>query len=146
MDPTKCAFQSAFGTAGNLFEWLPKHPEHLHNFTSYMRGQREGRADWLDFFPFEERIVHGFQHTDDAVLIVDIGGGLGHVIESLLDKYPGLEGRCILQDLPDTIKQINSARTGIEPMVHDFFTPQPIKSDSIISTISFVHSQLNSSM
>lgn len=135
----KCPFQSAFGATDNLFEWFPKHPEYLHNFTLWMRGQREGRADWLDFFPFEERIVHGFRRTDDAVLIVDIGGGLGHVIEAILDKYPGLAGRYILQDLPDTIKQIISPRTGIEPMVHDFFTPQPIKGCSNISTISLVY-------
>lgn len=99
-----------------------------------MTGQRDGRPNWLDFFPFEERIMHDFRHTDDAVLIVDIGGGLGHVIESILDKYPGLKGRCILQDLPDTIKQVQSPRTSIEPMVHDFFTSQPIKGD-IISVI-----------
>lgn len=103
-----------------------------------MRKQREGRADWLDFFPLEERILHGFQPKDDAVLIVDIGGGLGHELESILDKFPGLKGRCILQDLPETIKRIESPRAGIEPIVHDFFMPQPIKGEFNFSTIPFV--------
>lgn len=133
MDPTRCAFQSAFDTTDSLFEWLPKHPEELHDYALWMTAQRVGRADWLSFFPFEERIMDGFQRTDDAVLIVDIGGGVGHVIESILNKYPGLEGRCLLQDLPDTIKQIKSPRTGIELVVHDFFTSQPIKGDLTIS-------------
>lgn len=132
MDSKNSAFQSAFDTTDDLFEWLAKHPEQHHNFDLFMRGRREGQADWLDFFPFEERIVHGFESKDDAVLIVDIGGGLGHVIESILSKYPGLKGRCIVQDKPETIKRIESPRTGIEPMVHDFFTSQPIKGELIL--------------
>ena len=139
MDSKKCAFQSAFDTTDDFFEWLVKHPEQHHDFDLFMKGRREGQADWLDFFPLEERIVNGFQRKDDAVLIVDIGGGLGHVIESILNKYPGLKGRCILQDISETIKRIESLRTGIEPMVHDFFLSQPIKGGFIISTIPFVH-------
>lgn len=70
-------------------------------FNLWMRAQRDGRVDWLDFYPFEERIVHGFQNKYDAVLMVDTGGGLGHVIESVLDKHPGLEGRCITGSVRD---------------------------------------------
>ena len=138
MDSKKCAFQSAFDTTDKFFEWLAKHPDKHHSFDSMMRKQREGRADWLDFFPLEERIMHGFQAKNDAVLMVDVGGGLGHELESILDKYPGLKGRCILQDLPETIKRIESPRAGIEPIVHAFFMSQPIKGESIISTIPFV--------
>lgn len=139
MDSKRSAFQFALGTTDTMFEWLVKHPEEHHDFDLSMRARREGQANWLDFFPLEERIVHGFQTKDDAALIVDIGGGLGHVIESILDKYPDLKGRCILQDLPETIKRIESPRTGIEPMAHDFFLPQPIKGEPIISTRPFVH-------
>ena len=104
-----------------------------------MRAQRDGRVDWLDFYPFEERIVHGFQNKNDAVLMVDIGGGLGHVIESVLDKHPGLEGRCILQDLSETIKQSQPSKAGMEAMAHDFFSPQPIKGYSVKSSQFFLH-------
>lgn len=122
-----------------MFEWLPKHREFLQAFSLWMTSRRVGPAEWLKFFPFREHIMHGFQPTDDAVLIVDIGGGMGQVLEAILDEYPGLEGRCILQDLQETIKQIQSPRRNMELMVHDFFTPQPIKGDSIIFVISFVH-------
>ncbi|MCJ1264483.1 hypothetical protein MMC22_004355 [Lobaria immixta] len=135
----RSAFQFAHGTTDTMFEWLVKHPEEHHDFDLTMRARREGQANWLDFFPLEERIVHGFQTKDDAVLIVDIGGGLGQVIESILDKYPDLKGRCILQDLPETIKRIESPRTGLEPMAHDFFLPQPIKGARAYHLKSILH-------
>ena len=125
-DPKNCAFQDGFHTQDNLFEWFPKHPEYLENFNHWMTGQREGRAYWLDFFPFEERVAKDFKAGDGAVMFVDVGGARGHEVEAIKKKHPSLPGRFILQDLPDTVKQASPV-PGMEAVAHDFFTPQPIK-------------------
>lgn len=129
IDPKNCAFQEAFHTQDNLFEWFPKHSEYLSNFNLWMTGQREGRAYWLDFFPFEERVTKGFKGGDGAVLLVDVGGARGHEVEAIKKRYPALPGRLLLQDLPDTIEQAIPV-PGMEAVTHDFFTAQPIKGPS----------------
>lgn len=125
-DPKECAFQEGFHTKDNVFEWFPKHPEHLNNFNLWMTGQREGRTGWLEFFPFEERVAKGFKGGDGAVMLVDVGGARGHEVKAIKKKHPSLPGRFLLQDLPDTIEQALPV-PGMETVVHDFFTPQPIK-------------------
>lgn len=125
-DPKNCAFQEAFHTQDNLFEWFPKHPMYLNNFNHWMTGQRDGRAYWLDFFPFEEQIAKDFKEGDGAVMFVDVGGARGHETEAIKKKFPTLPGRFVLQDLPDTVKQALPV-PGMEAVAHDFFTPQPIK-------------------
>ncbi|KIN07024.1 hypothetical protein OIDMADRAFT_15974 [Oidiodendron maius Zn] len=80
-------------------------------------------------YPFSGDV--GELHTDsDAVTLVDVGGGYGQAIKGLRAQYPDIKGRFILQDLAKTVNQIDvdQAKTeGFEPMVHDFFNPQPIK-------------------
>ena len=125
-DPKNCAFQEGHHTRDSAFEWLPKHPEPLNNFNLWMTGQRDGRVGWLDFFPFEERIAKDFQEGDGAVMLVDVGGARGHEVEAIKKKYTSLPGRFVLQDLPATIEQALPI-PGMEAVVHDFFTEQPIK-------------------
>ena len=125
-DPKNCAFQEGLHTQDSIFEWFPKHPEPLNNFNLWMAGQRDGRVGWLDFFPFEERIARDFERSDGAVMLVDVGGARGYEIEAIKKKYPSLPGRFVLQDIPATIEQALPV-PGMEPVVHDFFTEQPIK-------------------
>lgn len=125
-DPQHLPFNLAFGPE-LFFEWLPKHPEVLGSFQQWMTAQREGHTPWLDFYPFRQQVVEGFKHEDPgAVLLVDMGGGMGHEIEEIRRKFPSLPGRLVLQDLPSTIEKVESSDV-MEAMVHDFFTPQPIK-------------------
>jgi demethylsterigmatocystin 6-O-methyltransferase len=130
-DPKNCPFQDAFHTEDSLFEWFPKHPDYLNNFNLYMTGQRDGRANWLDFFPFEEQLVKGFKGGNDAVMLVDVGGARGHEVENIKTRYPHLPGRFILQDLPETAKQALDVK-GMEVIEYDFFTPQPIKGEHLL--------------
>ncbi|KAL9015591.1 MAG: hypothetical protein Q9185_007021 [Variospora sp. 1 TL-2023] len=123
---TNCAFQPAFNTPETLFEWFPTHPTHHDAFMLWMTGQREGRDRWLDFFPFPERVGDGFQGDDSqAVMLVDIGGGIGHEIQAIKQYYPSLPGRFILQDTPETLKKALSVPS-METMEYDFFTKQPV--------------------
>lgn len=125
-DSGYCAFNIGHNTKEPPFRWLETRPDHRDNFNVWMSGHREGRANWLDFFPFEERLCKGSDMTDDQVLLVDVGGGYGHEIQAIKTKYPAIRGRMILQDLPQTIAQAVNVE-GMEATSHDFFKPQPIK-------------------
>ena len=130
-DPKSCAFQEGFGTEEALFEWLPQHPDVVGDFSRWMKGQREGRANWLDWFPFEEQVSNAFRadNVNGAAMLIDIGGGLGQEIEAIKMKYPKLPGRFVLQDLQHSIDRALPVE-GMELMAHDFFQAQPIKGRS----------------
>ncbi|KAL8716477.1 MAG: hypothetical protein Q9225_006204, partial [Loekoesia sp. 1 TL-2023] len=65
--------------------------------------------------------------ADDAVLLVDIGGGGGHVLEDFVNNPARRTGRLVLQDLPGALGDADALkRQGIEAMAYDFFTPQPV--------------------
>lgn len=75
-----------------------------------------------DFYPVQELLVKGARTDEDAVLLVDVGGSLGHDIEEFHRKHPTALGRLVLQDLPAVIGQIERIDPAIEPTAYDFFT------------------------
>ena len=93
-----------------------------------MTAQRDGRAYWLDFFPFEQHITQCCEGTGDesAVMLVDVGGARGHEIQAIKSRYAHLPGKFVLQDLPDTVAQALDV-PGLVGMAHDFFTEQTVK-------------------
>ncbi|KAI0405306.1 sterigmatocystin 8-O-methyltransferase [Xylaria palmicola] len=76
-----------------------------------------------------EQLIDGSDPVDDSALLVDIGGGLGHDILAFHDKYPN-NGKLILQDLPDVIKNCRDLPPDVEAMGYDFFTDQPAAKDA----------------
>lgn len=124
-DPANLPFNMAFGPA-LFFQWLPEHPEVLSSFQQWMMAQRDGHTPWLEFYPFREQVVEGYNEDDPhGVLFVDVGGSMGQEILQIQAEHTGLPGRMVLQDLPSTIEKVSS-KSGMEAMSHDFFTPQPI--------------------
>ena len=107
------------------FEFLAKNHKIFNDFNIFMSAQREGRAYWLDFYPFEQKLPAEVRDSDHDVLFVDVGGALGSEILELRKRFPALKGRMILQELPQTIEHV-SPDPGMEATVHDFFTPQPV--------------------
>ncbi|KAL8902670.1 MAG: hypothetical protein Q9207_004472 [Kuettlingeria erythrocarpa] len=124
-DVANCPFQAGHNTSESLFEWFPKHPTAHNAFMLWMTGQREGRDRWLDFFPFTDRVADGFRDEPEAVMPVDIGGGIGHEIQAIKQYYPSLPGRFILQDTPETLKQALAVES-METMEYNFFTRQMV--------------------
>ena len=108
------------------FEFLAKNPKIFNDFNIFMSAQREGRAYWLDFYPFEQKLSAQARDSEHEVLFVDVGGALGSEILELRKRFPALKGRMILQELPQTIEHV-LPDPGMEATVHDFFTPQPIE-------------------
>lgn len=76
------------------------------------------------FYPIVERL-EGV--PKEQVLLVDVGGGMGHDLRQFKDRFPHISGRLILQDTESVIAQLKQSSSGIEATVHDFFTPQPVK-------------------
>lgn len=100
-------------------------------FNSYMSAYRAGRTSWLNpgFYPVQERLGDQFNSTYSEVLLVDVGGGLGHDLQDLRKRYPGIPGKLVLQDRAEVVSEISTTTTDqtFQAISHDFFTPQPVK-------------------
>lgn len=99
------------------------------DFSLHMGGYRQGRPSWMDkgFFPVQERLIEGFDNSEDAAMLVDIGGNVGHDIDEFRRKWSSAPGRLINQDLPEVIAQIKDLDPKIEKMAYNFHQEQPIK-------------------
>ncbi|KAI9690721.1 MAG: hypothetical protein M1820_009873 [Bogoriella megaspora] len=124
-DAYNSPFQFGLNTNDHYFEWLKRNPEDQQAFNSVMTMGRTYRSEeWYKFYPVEQRL----QVKDTEVVLVDIGGGIGHDISEVKAQFPNLPGRMILQELPHVIDSIQQPlASGIETLKHDMFTEQPIK-------------------
>lgn len=110
---------------------------HILIAADVMVGYFTGRPAWMDegFYPVEEHLLKGFDANDkDAVLFVDIAGGVGHYTEQFRSRFPNTSGRLVLQDLPGVIQSSGDLHPRIEKIEYDFLTEQPVK--GIIETHS----------
>jgi hypothetical protein len=71
-------------------------------------------------------------------VFVDVGGNVGHQTQRLIKAHPGLKGRVVVQDLPETVGAAPVVE-GIEFMAHDFFTAQPVKGARYYYLRSILH-------
>ncbi|KAL4740462.1 S-adenosyl-L-methionine-dependent methyltransferase [Aspergillus similis] len=119
-------FQFAYGTSEHYFDWLKKNPESQHAFNVTMTATEQDGADyWFDVYPVRETLS---SPDPDRVLLVDIGGGVGHTLAALKRRFPDLSGRLILEDLPQVIDDIKEPLSGnISAIKYDMFEPQPIR-------------------
>lgn len=117
-----------------LFEWMKRYPEQRGYFDNFMAGRRREMPSWFEIYPAAENLTSGLRAGPEDVLIVDIGGSHGHDLISFKARHNELPGRCILQDLPETIDSIQNPLSGIESMAYDFFTPQPVIGKYPLST------------
>jgi hypothetical protein len=96
-----------------------------------------GRQRWfdLDYYPVEERLISGASRSDngeEAVLLVDVGGGTGHDVNGLREAFGDrLPGKLVLQDRPEIIEHAVLNGEADVKMAHDFLTEQPVKGTSL---------------
>lgn len=92
---------------------------------------------WLDVYPVEEEAKESLSNSEvqsgqageeerEKVLFVDVGGGIGHQAVAFREKYNGLKGRVVLEDIPQTLEHAIQ-HPGVEVVVQDFFQPQAIQ-------------------
>lgn len=120
-------FQYARKTNQHSFEWLASKPRLQKAFNVIMTMSRNASGSrWYDYLPVSSKF-QGASPSD--VLVVDIGGGVGHDLIPFKEKYPELQGKLIVEDIPAVIDDIapGSLPAGVEAMKYDFFTPQPVK-------------------
>ena len=144
-DAVHCPWQLAHNTDQHPFQWLISHPDHFTWCGIWMTAQRVGLPSWLDVYPFYEQLYHGV--TPETPLFVDVGGGAGHQCLAIKQRFPQLQGRVILQDLPQVLQHASPVE-GVEMVAYDFWTTQPIKGESIYSlgnAVNFTDFDLRSS-
>lgn len=103
-----------------------------------------------DFYPFNERLVFGAESEAGSVFMVDVAGGRGHDLQEILGKHSDLPGALVLQEQQSVIEEATGLDSRIRPMVHDFFSPQPVQgkhcassSHSVLFKFSTFSSLLN---
>ncbi|MEY9836967.1 methyltransferase [Streptacidiphilus sp. EB103A] len=84
------AFDKTFGM--DYFEFLASHPEEAALFNRAMGATMAGAVAAIQRYEFA-----------GCNTVVDVGGGDGRLIASVLARHPQMKG--ILQDLPETVEQ-----------------------------------------
>ncbi|KAL9051964.1 MAG: hypothetical protein Q9162_005687 [Coniocarpon cinnabarinum] len=112
-----------------MFEYFRSNSQHKEAFDNFMAGRRKSvRQPWFQTFPIAQIYQAGTTtQTRESVFIVDIGGGSGHDLVDLKNAVPNLQGRCILQDLPETLSSIDRPLSNIEKVPLNFFEQEPVK-------------------
>ena len=118
------AFENAFGES--VWEFLPKHPENAKIFNDAMSGMTAQANEAL----------HAAYSFDGIKKLMDVGGGHGGLITSILEKNPDMRG--VLFDSPQVIEGAKAkiVDSGVsdrcELVGGDFFQPVPSGTDAII--------------
>jgi hypothetical protein len=126
---TDTAFNYAYNTKLHMFQYLQSHPPYGSMFNDLMGGYAYGRISWVDegFYPVKTRLIEGLETAADAVLLVDVGGSVGHDMERFREKFPDVPGRLVVEDLPEVIAQIERLHSKIERVTYNFHDEQPVK-------------------
>ncbi|KAH8819160.1 S-adenosyl-L-methionine-dependent methyltransferase [Xylogone sp. PMI_703] len=109
-----------------MWQYLDQYPARLDAFNAAQKVNGEANPWTVSLYPFEEEL-RKFTTNDDTVLLIDIGGGVGHVAKQIRGLTQNIPGKVILQDRPAVISEITDPLPGVEKMEYDFFTPQPLK-------------------
>ncbi|KAE8340586.1 hypothetical protein BDV24DRAFT_151934 [Aspergillus arachidicola] len=122
-DPTAediLGFQLAFSTTRNYWDYVEEDdPECGQRFSKAMRAVTVNKlGDVPKLYPFNKLV-------DDGGIIVDVGGGMGQVAQSILSHWPRLGLKCIVQD--KFASKSGSTHPDLEMQAYDFFSPQPVK-------------------
>ena len=124
--PSACHF--AFGKT--FWQLLDEDADRRASFNEYMKAARRGGQAqiWHERYPPVAKLKdENLRNGPDALLMVDVGGGVGGQVGAFRKQYADLPGRCVLQDLPDTIKNNALPPENVKLMPYDFFTPQPLR-------------------
>ena len=153
-DPDNSLFHFASGMKINVFKFMQTQPDMMETFSKGMAASVRLQGSHLpgsisDLFPLDaneysprkpaftdrqpisrgdkdpERLS-GQKSDENRILVVDVGGGRGSILQDLRRMRPDLQGRLIVQDLAKEIDGRETAE-GVEGMTFDFMQLQPVK-------------------
>ena len=128
-DPLRNPYTHRHGQDGvPVWAIMAQFPDRLKAFQLGLASQ-EDSVPIIGFYDFSS--LYDPEDDGDRATLIDLGGGQGQSIMQILKAFPTLKPeRMILQDLPEPIQQAQTSKLlpdGVQAMVHDFWTPQPIK-------------------
>lgn len=110
----------------NMWEHIGAFPERFQNLNLAMIAQTVATNWTVGIFPFKDELKE-VKSDDETVLVVDIGGGSGHVTKQIMEFVEEIPGKVVLQERDELIDAIGRTIPEVTTMKYDFFTPQPIK-------------------
>jgi len=119
-----------------IWDVIAQNPEHARIFAASMKIQSIHHAELVgEAAQYSLKWVGEEIHRHDAPLLVDVGGGHGQLLKSILSEVPGIPTeRCVLQERGEVIDEArrldDPALAGISYMAHDFHKEQPVKGES----------------
>lgn len=116
-----------------MFSYWEDRPKQQADFAQCMKGYAGLQTSWTDIYPTDKLVAGG---DDDDVVVVDVGGSVGHDLKRFQAKHALAPGRLVLQDQAGVI-QVHQVDSSVKTMVYDFFTPQPIKGAFIDAIVIF---------
>ncbi len=126
-EPQETAFHIAFGDT--FFDYKEKHPDHMVKFGLFVDAYASGiEADTA------ESIAHAYpwQETPAGSIVVDLGGGIGHVSAAIAREHAHLKFQ--VQDFGHLAGESNllmqklGVADRVQHLAHSFFDPQPTSS------------------
>lgn len=134
-DPAAGVFQYTKGWKGDLFAYYDAHPEEGKTFNHMMGGVMQHQASWLDIYPHQISVDNA---SPDGVLLVDVGGNVGHDVSKFCQAHPELASRVVLQDRTDVVANA-ICPPAVRKMAHDFFNEQPVKGARLYYMHGVIH-------
>ena len=111
-------FPARFGT--DFESYMREHPDRLETFNRSMEMGAAERVGRVADLPFDDEVV------------VDLGGGTGHMLAELLRRHPNVHG--ILFDLPEVLADVEPPE-GAELVAGSFFDGVPAGDVYVLSRI-----------
>ena len=123
-DNHACAWQHGASTSQTFFESQIGNAYTANVFNNLMVGFSKTRPSAFAVYPVAERLLPGARN--DRPLIVDVDGSIGHDMELVKREFPLVQGELLVQD-QHCVLDSATMPNGVGAMVHDFFTPQPVR-------------------
>jgi hypothetical protein len=122
----KTYFQYSNNTDLSFFQFMQSSPVQLAHFQKTMAAGLAVERQWnkdgfASIYPFLELCRAREDALPDNPVIVEVGGGHGHVIKHLRTTLPGFTGRMVVEDLPAVIEGA-PRQDEVENVPYNFFT------------------------
>ncbi|OAR05965.1 hypothetical protein LLEC1_05119 [Akanthomyces lecanii] len=143
LDPKKSPFAFTAGMEGKTYYEVLETDLPRRELWDITLQSMASNFPVLGMFPFKEHLAASAGEVwPERPAIVDVGGGRGQALLQIQGDGDGaaLNGRLVLQDLATVIETLKPDDIpGIETMVYDIFTPQPVKGARIYLMRRLLH-------